>query len=116
MSDYWMGVLSAPALVLSIAAAWAAVKALGWLGDRLLARGVIRLTSQTPEARRAATAAVVYGTRRAWMFAPGETAFIFAVGLDTDEVAKASTRLQPTVSLRQVTKTAAPHVEERQGR
>lgn len=104
--DYWLGVLSVPALILGAGAGWLALKAIGWLGERLLVGGVKRLTSETSEGQRAATASVVYGTRRAWMFAPGDMGFIFVVGMDHDEVRKAADRLRPRVSLRDIQQRA----------
>lgn len=100
--DYWLGVLSVPALVLGAGAAWLVIKAVGWVGERLLVGGIKRLTPETPEGQRAATAAVVYGTRRAWMFAPGDMGFIVVVGMDHDEVRKAGNLLRPRVSLRDI--------------
>lgn len=106
--NYWLGVMSVPALVLAAGAGWLVLKAVGWLGERLLVGGIRRLTPETSKGQRAATAAVVYGTRRAWMFAPGDMGFIFVVGMDHAEVRKAADRLQPRVSLRDIqTRSAA---------
>lgn len=100
MSDYWMGVLSVPALILATAIGWLALKAIGLVSERLLVGGIKRLTPKSSKNQRAAMGAVVYGTRHSWMFAPGDMAIIFAVGWDHEEVREAARKLRPTVSLR----------------
>lgn len=102
MSDYWMGVLSVPALVLGAAALWLALKAIGWLGERLLVGGVKHLGTQSSKAQRAGMAAVVYSAKRSWFIAPGDLGFIFVMGMDVDEARKAADRLRPRVSLRDI--------------
>lgn len=102
-ADYWLGVLSVPAALLGLAAAWLVVKLLATIGDKLLTGGVVRLTPETPRGRRAAMCAVLYGTRRVWMFAPGGMAFVFAVGLDADEARRAASLLEPRVGFNDLT-------------
>jgi hypothetical protein len=111
-SDYWLGVASVPALVLAAGALWLVIKAVGWAGERLLTGGIIHLTSETPEARRAATASVLYGARRCWAFAPGDLAVVFVVGMDAAEVRKAADLLRPQVSLRDLRASANPAADE----
>ncbi len=50
-ADYWMGVVSVPALLLGAAVCWLAIKAFGWVGERLLVGGLIRFTPATEAAR-----------------------------------------------------------------
>lgn len=99
MSDYWLGVLSAPALILAVLAGWAALKALGWLGERLLVGGISRLTPSSPEPRRAAVAAAMFGGKRVWMLAPGDIGLALIVGFDSDEAQAAANRLRPRVEI-----------------
>lgn len=94
MSEYWMGVLSIPALIAALAVGWLAVKAIGLVGERLLVTGTLRLTRDTPHARRAAVSGVIFSAKRAWMVAPGDIGLALIVGMDNQGAAEAARKLQ----------------------
>lgn len=103
MSDYWLGVLSVPALILGLAAGWLALKAVGLLGERLLVGGLLFFGMKTSLAKRTATASVIYGAKRSYMLAGGDLGIVLVVGMDGDRAATAVKRLEdPPVSLNEI--------------